>query len=58
MSFEPNNPTPDTDHRLSESLAYVREALVALKFGNVALTVHEGKVVQIDVTEKKRMTSN
>jgi hypothetical protein len=40
---------------LEESLASVREALQGLRYGSVALTVHEGRVVQIDVTEKKRI---
>lgn len=40
---------------LNESLNNVREALEGLRFGNVSLTVHEGRVVQIDVTEKKRL---
>jgi len=43
---------------LEESITSVREALSGLKFGNVSLTVHEGRVVQIDVTEKKRLKPN
>lgn len=43
---------------LEESIASVREALSGLKFGNVSVTVHEGRVVQIDVTEKKRLKLN
>lgn len=43
---------------LDESIASVREALSGLKYGNVSLTVHEGRVVQIDVTEKKRLKPN
>ena len=43
---------------LEESIASVREALSGLKYGSVALTVHEGRVVQIDVTEKKRLKPN
>jgi len=39
---------------LEESLAKVREALQDLRYGQVSLTVHDGRVVQIDVTEKKR----
>jgi hypothetical protein len=39
---------------LEESIASVRDALTGLKYGTVSLTVHEGRVVQIDVTEKKR----
>jgi len=47
--------SPDASRLLDESIASVREALAGLKFGNVSLTVHEGRVVQIDVTEKKRL---
>ena len=49
---------PDIQRQLEESLASVREALVSLKYGSVSLTVHEGRVVQIDVTEKKRLKPN
>jgi hypothetical protein len=49
-------PSPsDAERHVDESLASVREALAGLRFGTVALTVHEGRVVQIDVTEKKRL---
>lgn len=48
----------DAQRLLEESIASVREALSGLKFGNVSLTVHEGRVVQIDVTEKKRLKPN
>jgi hypothetical protein len=48
----------DAERHLEESLASVREALTGLRFGTVALTVHEGRVVQIDVTEKKRLKPN
>jgi len=51
-------PSPDTVRLLDESLACVREALLGLKYGNVSLTVHEGRIVQIDVTEKKRLKPN
>ena len=48
--------TNDTQalRNLEESLARVREALQELRYGQIALTVHDGRVVQIDVTEKKR----
>jgi len=48
----------DATRLLEESISSVREALSGLKFGNVSLTVHEGRVVQIDVTEKKRLKPN
>ncbi|HWU03350.1 MAG TPA: YezD family protein [Novosphingobium sp.] len=39
---------------LAESLENVREALQTIRYGSIALTIHEGRVVQIDVTEKRR----
>lgn len=55
-----NQPQPGADaaRLVEESIASVREALTGLKFGNISLTVHEGRVVQIDVTEKKRLKPN
>jgi hypothetical protein len=54
----PPQPTPEAARILEESIASVREALAGLRYGNVSLTVHEGRVVQIDVTEKKRLKPN
>lgn len=60
MTIIPPQPplTDEAARLLEESLANVREALSGLKYGNVLLTVHEGRVVQIDVTEKKRLKPN
>jgi len=55
---EHSGPGADADRHLEESLASVREALSGLRYGNVSLTIHEGRVVQIDVTEKKRLKPN
>ena len=33
----------------------IRDALARLRFGSIQLTVHEGKLVQIDVTERTRL---
>ena len=52
---EQRMPTP-AGETVDKALACVREALVAVRFGSVAITVHDGRVVQIDVTEKKRLT--
>lgn len=41
---------------LAAALEVVGEALARLRFGAINLVVHEGKVVQIDVTERKRLT--
>jgi hypothetical protein len=40
----------------STTLAAVAEALSRLRYGAVHLTVHDGKVVQLDVTERQRFT--
>lgn len=42
---------------LSEPLRYVHAALNSLKFGAIQLTVHDGKLVQVDVTERKRFVN-
>lgn len=55
---EKSAPSPDALRLLEESLVSVREALSGLRYGAVSLTVHEGRVVQIDVTEKKRLKAN
>ena len=41
---------------LPDALALVSEALERLRYGAIQLTVHDGKVMQIDVTERKRLT--
>jgi len=51
-------PSPDlADTRLTGPLALIAEALDRLKFGAIHLTVHEGRLVQIEVTEKTRLTA-
>jgi hypothetical protein len=50
--------SPEAEQILEESIASVRQALADLRYGNVSLTVHEGRVVQIDVTEKRRLKPN
>lgn len=32
----------------------VRETLAKMRFGGITLTIHEGKLVQMEVTEKRR----
>ncbi len=41
---------------LPDALALVGEALGRLRYGAIQLTVHDGKVMQIDITERKRLT--
>lgn len=59
----PASPAPQTrpiarpltaEHR-RQVLEEVGAALERLSYGSVALTVHDGRVVQIEVTERKRL---
>ena len=38
----------------AEQPEILRQALAKIRFGAIQLTVHEGKLVQMDVTEKRR----
>ena len=42
--------------QLPEHLRVVAEALERLRYGVVQLTVHDGKLMQVDVTERRRFT--
>lgn len=42
---------------IAVSIDAVKSALEALRFGSITLTVHESKVVQLDVTEKRRFSA-
>lgn len=37
-------------------LSAIAEAIARLRFGAVVLTVHDGKLVQMDVTERQRFS--
>jgi len=39
---------------LPEHLGLVAEALGRLRYGVIQLTVHDGKLMQVDVTERRR----
>jgi hypothetical protein len=39
---------------IEDVLATVTQALASIRFGAIELTVHDDRVVQIDVTEKRR----
>jgi hypothetical protein len=41
---------------LPEHLRIVAEALERLRYGVIQLTVHDGKLMQVDVTERRRFT--
>ena len=42
------------DHKLPEPLQAVADALQQMRYGVIQLTVHDGKLMQIDVTERRR----
>jgi len=47
-----DRPPPGPEHE--PVLAALIEALDRLRFGAIALTVHDGRVVQMEITEKRR----
>ena len=42
---------------IGASIDAIRSALEGLRFGSITLTVHDARVVQVDVTEKQRFVS-
>lgn len=44
--------------RLDEALALVRQALSGLRYGQIAITVQDGVVIQIERTERTRLARN
>jgi hypothetical protein len=40
----------------SEPVRLVLDALAKLKFGAIQLTIHNGKLVQVDITERRRFS--
>jgi len=54
MSTSQNARPQSESDLLEEGLLNIRQALEGLRFGNIAITIHEGRIVQIDVTEKRR----
>ncbi|GGD99435.1 hypothetical protein GCM10011515_19050 [Tsuneonella deserti] len=41
---------------LPEHLQVIVEALERLSYGVIQLTIHDGKLMQVDVTERRRFT--
>lgn len=37
-----------------QALAAVTEALARIRYGDIRITIHDGRLVQLDVTEKTR----
>lgn len=47
---------PDSQIVPATAMPAIAAALAGLRFGQVTVTVHEGQVVQIDRTERHRLT--
>jgi hypothetical protein len=45
-------PAPASAHRL----ALIREQLDRIRFGSIALSIDDGRVVQLEIVEKKRLS--
>lgn len=50
MTLSASKPVAD------EAVQTILESLRRIRFGSIAVTVHEGKIVQLDITEKRRIT--
>jgi hypothetical protein len=44
-------------HAIEEALRVVREKADSVRFGTITLTIHEGRLTQLEVTEKRRFGS-
>ena len=45
---------PD-ESQIEQAVDALRQALRSLRYGSFSLTVHDGRIVQLDVTEKRRL---
>lgn len=50
---EPND-KPQSEPPPAAALNLVMDALQRLRYGAIQLTIHEGRLVQVDVTERSR----
>jgi len=53
------SPKPKTCNAspVEAALATIREHLENIRFGSIALTIHDGRIVQLEVTEKRRLAT-
>jgi len=63
MAAPPDSRGPDDRRSLSSAedaaaaaISAVTEAISRLRYGAIGLTVHDGRVVQLEVTERQRFT--
>lgn len=48
--------TPPPEQIATIALDAVAKAIARLRYGSIGLTVHDGRVVQLEVTERQRFT--
>ena len=44
-----------TAHNRETALGVIADTLARVQYGSIAVTVHDGKIVQLDITEKRRL---
>ena len=55
MAIDDSNHVARTGTTLNgDDIEIIRQSLARIRFGAIQLTVHEGKLVQVDITEKRR----
>ena len=37
------------------AMGVIAETLARVRFGSISVTLHDGKIVQLDITEKRRL---
>jgi len=52
----PPRETPPAEQVASIALDAVAKAIARLRYGTIGLTIHDGRVVQLEVTERQRFT--
>lgn len=54
---KPADATAEEHPLINEGVRHVIDALQHLRFGVIQLTVHDGKLMQVDVTERRRFNN-
>ena len=45
---------PSAESVLNDALQTIREKAASVRFGTITLTLHEGRLTQLEISEKKR----
>jgi len=55
-SADDRRPPLSPEEAAAAAISAVAEAVSRLRYGAIGLTVHDGRVVQLEVTERQRFT--